>query len=77
MQLGLSTKSLEGVSIFSDSFTTPSDEAILEYLNKIRYEVVLKSLNDIIKVLKREELLTEKNINLLDLYNLNIRSKMI
>ncbi|MBG6064445.1 hypothetical protein [Micromonospora ureilytica] len=32
LQLGLSTKSLEGVSIFADSFTTPSDETILAYL---------------------------------------------
>jgi predicted subunit of tRNA(5-methylaminomethyl-2-thiouridylate) methyltransferase len=32
LQLGLSTKSLEGVSIFGDSFTVPSDETILAYL---------------------------------------------
>lgn len=34
LQLGLSTKSLEGISIFSDSFTTPSDETILAYLKE-------------------------------------------
>jgi hypothetical protein len=32
LQLGLSTKSLEGVSVFGDSFSTPSDETILAYL---------------------------------------------
>ncbi|MFV1964826.1 MAG: hypothetical protein ACC628_05345 [Pirellulaceae bacterium] len=32
MQLGLSTKSLEGVTIFGDTFSTPSDETILRYL---------------------------------------------
>ncbi|WP_211193403.1 hypothetical protein [Paraburkholderia sp. UYCP14C] len=34
LQLGISTKSLEGVSIFGDSFTTPSDEVILAYLEE-------------------------------------------
>jgi hypothetical protein len=34
LQLGLSTKSLEGVSIFGDSFSTPSDETVLAYLNQ-------------------------------------------
>lgn len=34
LQLGLSTKSLEGVSIFGDSFSTPSDETVLGYLNQ-------------------------------------------
>jgi tRNA(Ile)-lysidine synthase TilS/MesJ len=34
LQLGISTKSLEGVSIFGDSFTTPSDEVVLDYLNE-------------------------------------------
>ena len=34
LQLGISTKSLEGVSIFGDSFTTPSDEVILGYLQE-------------------------------------------
>lgn len=34
LQLGISTKSLEGVSIFGDSFTTPSDEVILAYLHE-------------------------------------------
>lgn len=34
LQLGISTKSLEGVSIFGDSFTTPSDEVILAYLRE-------------------------------------------
>ena len=32
LQLGISTKSLEGISIFGDSFSTPSDEVILSYL---------------------------------------------
>ena len=32
LQLGLSTKSLEGLSVFADSFTTPSDEVVLQYL---------------------------------------------
>jgi len=36
-QLGLSTKSLEGATIFADSFSTPSDEVVHEYLvNKRR-----------------------------------------
>ena len=36
-QLGLSTKSLEGATMFADSFSTPSDEVVLEYLvNKRR-----------------------------------------
>jgi tRNA(Ile)-lysidine synthase TilS/MesJ len=34
LQLGLSTKSLEGVSIFSDSFSEPSDEVVLGYLRE-------------------------------------------
>ena len=34
LQLGLSTKSLEGVSIFGDSFTTPDDATILAYLHE-------------------------------------------
>lgn len=34
LQLGISTKSLEGVSIFGDSFSTPNDETILAYLNE-------------------------------------------
>ncbi|MER5931766.1 hypothetical protein [Streptomyces sp. NPDC002054] len=34
LQLGLSTKSLEGVSIFGDSFSTPSDDTILNYLKE-------------------------------------------
>lgn len=34
LQLGLSTKSLEGISIFGDSFTTPDDETILNYLRE-------------------------------------------
>ncbi|SDO62625.1 hypothetical protein SAMN05216368_1295 [Cryobacterium flavum] len=34
LQLGLSTKSLEGVSIFGDSFSTPTDETILAYLQE-------------------------------------------
>jgi hypothetical protein len=32
LQLGLSTKSLEGVSIFGDTFSVPSDEAVVGYL---------------------------------------------
>lgn len=32
LQLGISTKSLEGISVFADSFTVPSDEVILGYL---------------------------------------------
>lgn len=31
LQLGISTKSLEGISIFADSFSTSSDETILSY----------------------------------------------
>ncbi|MBK0032150.1 hypothetical protein IBT47_07635 [Erwinia sp. S43] len=34
LQLGISTKSLEGISIFADSFSTPSDEVILAYLRE-------------------------------------------
>ena len=34
LQLGISTKSLEGVSIFGDSFSTPSDDTILAYLRE-------------------------------------------
>jgi hypothetical protein len=36
MQLGLSAKSLEGVTIFGDTFSTPSDEVILQYLQDKR-----------------------------------------
>lgn len=32
LALGLSTKSLEGISVFADSFTTPTDEVIAAYL---------------------------------------------
>lgn len=32
LQIGISTKSLEGISIFADSFSVPSDETILAYL---------------------------------------------
>ncbi|MDR5784246.1 hypothetical protein QCE63_33010 [Caballeronia sp. LZ065] len=32
--IGLSTKSLEGISIFADSFTEPSDETVLAYLQR-------------------------------------------
>lgn len=32
LQLGISTKSLEGISIFADSFTEPSDEVVEAYL---------------------------------------------
>lgn len=34
LQLGLSPKSNEGVTIFGDTFTTPSDEVIVEYLKE-------------------------------------------
>lgn len=34
LQIGVSTKSLEGVSIFADSFSEPSDETILTYLER-------------------------------------------
>ncbi|WP_075180509.1 hypothetical protein [Pantoea sp. 1.19] len=34
LQLGISTKSLEGISIFADSFTTPSDDTVLAYLRE-------------------------------------------
>jgi hypothetical protein len=34
LQLGLSTKSLEGISLFGDSFTEPSDETVLAYLRE-------------------------------------------
>jgi hypothetical protein len=42
LQLGLSTKSLEGISIFADSFTTPSDEQVLGYLHS--KEVVCRDI---------------------------------
>lgn len=34
LQIGVSTKSLEGISIFADSFSEPSDETILTYLRR-------------------------------------------
>lgn len=34
LQIGVSTKSLEGISVFADSFTEPSDEAIITYLKR-------------------------------------------
>ena len=34
LQLGISTKSLEGISIFSDSFSVPSDKNIIDYLDE-------------------------------------------
>ena len=34
LQIGVSTKSLEGISIFADSFTVPTDETILNYLKR-------------------------------------------
>lgn len=34
LQIGVSTKSLEGVSIFADSFSVPSDTTILSYLER-------------------------------------------
>lgn len=34
LQIGLSTKSLEGVSIFADSFSVPSDDTITSYLRQ-------------------------------------------
>ncbi len=34
LQIGISTKSLEGLSIFADSFSSASNDVILEYLNE-------------------------------------------
>ncbi|MDO5641689.1 MAG: hypothetical protein Q4G26_04780 [Paracoccus sp. (in: a-proteobacteria)] len=34
LQIGVSTNSLEGISIFADSFSVPSDETILGYLGR-------------------------------------------
>ncbi len=34
LQLGVSTKSLEGISIFADSFSEPSDDVIMNYLRR-------------------------------------------
>ncbi len=34
LQLGISTKSLEGISIFGDSFSAPSDETVFAYLHE-------------------------------------------
>ena len=47
LQLGLSTKSLEGLSIFADSFTTPDDETIMSYLKDKEHIAV-----EIIKLLQ-------------------------
>ena len=47
LQLGLSTKSLEGVSIFADSFTVPSDDTILAYLQQ--KEPVCRDIIDFLK----------------------------
>lgn len=44
LQIGVSTKSLEGISVFADSFTTPSDEIIMNYLN--RKEPIFKDIVD-------------------------------
>ncbi|WAS99918.1 hypothetical protein [Rouxiella chamberiensis] len=57
LQLGISTKSLEGVSIFGDSFTTPSDDTILAYLR----EKTPLALN-IVKFLSGESLTLTKKI---------------
>ncbi|HHB1596998.1 TPA: hypothetical protein ACN976_005240, partial [Vibrio campbellii] len=34
LQAGISTKSLEGLSVFADSFTPASDEVIMNYLQR-------------------------------------------
>ena len=34
LQIGISTKSLEGISIFADSFTVPSNDTIMSYLKE-------------------------------------------
>lgn len=57
LQLGISTKSLEGVSIFGDSFTTPSDDTILAYLR----EKTPLALN-IVKFLSGETLTLAKKV---------------
>lgn len=44
LQIGVSTKSLEGISVFADSFTTPSDEVIISYLS--RKEPIFKDIVD-------------------------------
>lgn len=44
LQIGVSTKSLEGISVFADSFTTPSDEVIMSYLS--RKEPIFKDIVD-------------------------------
>ncbi len=46
LQLGVSTKSLEGISIFADSFSTPSDETILSYLD--RKERICRDIIDLL-----------------------------
>lgn len=46
LQLGVSTKSLEGISIFADSFSTPSDETILSYLE--RKEEISRDIIDLL-----------------------------
>jgi len=57
LQLGISTKSLEGVSIFGDSFTTPSDDTIISYLR----EKTPLALN-IVKFLSGETLTLAKKV---------------
>ncbi|KAB7899007.1 hypothetical protein GA565_19945 [Rouxiella sp. S1S-2] len=57
LQLGISTKSLEGVSIFGDSFTTPSDDTIISYLR----EKTPLALN-IVKFLSGETLMLAKKV---------------
>ncbi len=57
LQLGISTKSLEGVSIFGDSFTTPSDDTIMAYLR----EKTPLALN-IVKFLSGESLSLAKKV---------------
>ena len=44
LQIGLSTKSLEGISIFADSFSTPSDNVIMRYLK--RKESIFRDIVD-------------------------------
>ena len=60
-----------GWTKLSDKIKT---NAILDYLSHIRIDVVWKSIYDIIKILKRESLLSIENINILEekIYSHNI-----
>ncbi|AIM25917.1 hypothetical protein MEPL4_5c01140 [Melissococcus plutonius] len=52
MELGISNKSLEGVSIFGDSFSEPNETMIVEYRNeKVHFchehiELLSEKIND-------------------------------